>query len=149
MCIADPASTRSVFFWHFRPDHTMELPLWHSSNSPASARTCGPHALKRIKTAQTGSEHYTANLYAKFGSSPAIDQSHPGCSLTDGEVIASPSGKESPRGVFGPKSCAQCGITKTPLWRNGPPGPKVRKAVSRSLILLHLIHTAWTISLVS
>eukprot|EP00271_Cylindrocystis_brebissonii_P009062 TRINITY_DN23670_c0_g1_i1.p1 TRINITY_DN23670_c0_g1~~TRINITY_DN23670_c0_g1_i1.p1 ORF type:complete len:376 (+),score=54.65 TRINITY_DN23670_c0_g1_i1:285-1412(+) len=30
----------------------------------------------------------------------------------------------SPSALKGPKACAQCGNTKTPLWRNGPPGPK-------------------------
>lgn len=28
------------------------------------------------------------------------------------------------------KTCADCGTTKTPLWRGGPAGPKVYKYVS-------------------
>lgn len=28
-----------------------------------------------------------------------------------------------------PKACADCHTTKTPLWRGGPEGPKVRSAL--------------------
>lgn len=33
------------------------------------------------------------------------------------------------------KTCADCGTTKTPLWRGGPAGPKVSRSSFNQLIL--------------
>lgn len=56
-------------------------------------------------------------MKSKFASGDAIEESSSG----DGGIMSNKK-----------KSCAICGTSKTPLWRSGPAGPKVRLSVNRS-----------------
>ena len=90
------------------------------------------HVVKTSRSLSSESLELTARskVIKKWDASKNAQQSPEHSAMQPTTPSKMKEGKEASVRYFqtqkaGPKSCLQCGSTKTPLWRNGPLGPKV------------------------
>lgn len=118
-----------------------------SSSSCSSPVDCtlslGP-ASSRQSTRITGSSTSVPKIYWDVRSRSKQSKQSPSSPCNNGSIGRGGGGGGGGSAAVAdfllPRRCANCDTTSTPLWRNGPRGPKVRTIDLNSSVFFNLVH---------